>query len=53
MRPIEMESDDFIASDKDYGHAIEKYKMRIKEGNVILIANLNEVRLNINLTNKF
>ncbi|XP_013111450.1 uncharacterized protein LOC106089976 isoform X2 [Stomoxys calcitrans] len=41
---VEMEKNDFTSSEakKDYGHAIEKYKMKIKEGKVVLIANLNE-----------
>lgn len=46
MVPIEMQGDDFISTpgvEDDYGYAIEKYKAKIKEGNVILIANLNEV----------
>ncbi|KAI8117272.1 hypothetical protein FF38_03443 [Lucilia cuprina] len=46
MLPIEMEGNDFISApgvDDDYGFAIQKYKAKIKEGNVILIANLNEI----------
>ncbi|XP_065360367.1 uncharacterized protein TORIP [Calliphora vicina] len=46
MVPIEMQSNDFISTpgvEDDYGYAIKKYKAKIKEGNVILIANLNEI----------
>lgn len=45
MLAIEIENADFITSgsEDDYGHVIEKYKAKIKQGNVILIANLNEV----------
>lgn len=46
MLAIEIENQDLITapgSEDDYGHVIEKYKAKIKQGNVILIANLNEV----------
>ncbi|XP_037930609.1 torsin-1A-interacting protein 1 [Teleopsis dalmanni] len=45
MKPVEIESKDFTSQEAefDYGYAIEKYKSKIKEGKVILIANLNEI----------
>ncbi|KAM7357521.1 torsin interacting protein [Cochliomyia hominivorax] len=46
MIPVKIENNDFISApgrEDDYGHVIEKYKAKIKQGNVILIANLNEI----------
>ena len=50
MQPIELKKDDFIGTTeegkKDYGHVIEKFKSKLKESNVFLIVNLNEVCIN-------
>ena len=50
MHPIELKTDDFIDTmaegKKDYGHVIEKFKLKLKESNVFLIVNLNEVCIN-------
>ncbi|XP_075161193.1 torsin interacting protein [Haematobia irritans] len=45
MNPVEMNKEDFTSFEAktDYGTVIEKYKLKIKEGRVILIANLNEI----------
>ncbi|XP_073840359.1 torsin interacting protein [Musca autumnalis] len=44
-QPIEMVHEDFTSAEtkEDYGRAIEKFKKKIQNGNVILIANLNEI----------
>lgn len=41
-----MVHEDFTSAEakEDYGRAIEKFRKKIAKGNVILIANLNEVR---------
>lgn len=39
-----MRLEDFEAKDgDDYGYPIEQYKKKLKEGNVFLIVNLNDV----------
>ncbi|TMW47159.1 hypothetical protein DOY81_007777 [Sarcophaga bullata] len=47
VHPIELKKDDFIDTTeegkKDYGHVIEKFKSKLKESNVFLIVNLNEI----------
>lgn len=44
QRPIEMRLEDFEEKDgDDYGFPIEQYKKKLKEGNVFLIVNLNDV----------
>lgn len=44
-RLLKMENDDFVPDNgsDDYGYAIEKYKNKIKEGDVFFIADLNKV----------
>ncbi|EDV97519.1 uncharacterized protein LOC6558417 [Drosophila grimshawi] len=44
QRPIEMGLQDFETKHgDDYGYPIEQYKKKIKEGNVFLIVNLNDI----------
>ncbi|KAH8274540.1 hypothetical protein KR044_008608, partial [Drosophila immigrans] len=46
QRPIEMGLQDFEPQDgDDYGYPIEQYKNKLKQGNVFLIVNLNEIPL--------
>ncbi|XP_034122938.1 uncharacterized protein LOC117580470 isoform X2 [Drosophila guanche] len=42
-KPIHMNKDDFVPKNGDYGFAIEQFKKKLKEGNVFLIVNLNEI----------
>ncbi|KAL7732338.1 hypothetical protein ACLKA6_004324 [Drosophila palustris] len=43
-RPIEMSLQDFKTQNgDDYGYPIEQYKNKLKEGNVFLIVNLNDI----------